>query len=308
VRVWTQDTFDQKFQTLYLNEKCQSAVTNPNDNVLITNYNSMYLRIFSMNDQKYKHLGRVSIPENEINCFGMIFNNQGIVLSTLQDRMFILDVQNWDSLNILYTEVDTSTFNLPKNQFYKNISTKNINGTKSLATFAFSDGSIVTLSIEKDNTKINATVIDRFNMFEYHIAKSDDIQIAELYKNLTKLRTNYISEAKFSKKYENMIFGIHECLQFLYIRDYVGGEIFRRIPLNYFPSSIAINEDEKYIAIGTKEGLILFVTKIENTLNSGFNLDIFQGHYDYVKSLCFNKASNHLFSSSYSEIIVWEIA
>lgn len=77
--------------------------------------------------------------------------------------------------------------------------------------------------------------------------------------------------------------------------------------MNYFPTCLSINEGEKYIAIGTKEGLILFVTKIENTLNSGFNLDIFQGHFDYVKALNFNKKSNLLFSSSYSEIIVWEI-
>lgn len=77
--------------------------------------------------------------------------------------------------------------------------------------------------------------------------------------------------------------------------------------MNYFPTCISINDGEKYIVIGTKEGLILFVTKIENTLNSGFNLDIFQGHFDYVKSLNFNKTSTYLFSSSYSEIIVWEI-
>jgi hypothetical protein len=141
-----------------------------------------------MSENKFKNLGKVHIPENEINCFGMIFNNQGIVLSTLQDKMFILDVQNWEVLNILFTEVDTSTFNLPKNQYYKFIDTKNINQNKSLALFSFSDGSIVLLSLEKDNTRINANIVDRFNMFEYHISKSDDVHIAELYKNLTKIR------------------------------------------------------------------------------------------------------------------------
>lgn len=141
-----------------------------------------------MNDQNYKFLGKVNIPENEINCFGMIFNNQGIILSTLQDKMFILDVQNWDKLNILFTEIDTSTFNFPKNQFYKYIDTKNINQNKSLALFSFSDGSIMLLSIEKDNGRITTSVVDKFNMFEYHISKSDDVNIAELYKNLTKIR------------------------------------------------------------------------------------------------------------------------
>lgn len=190
IRIWTQDTFDQKTQVLYLNEKCQNAVMNPNDNVLISNYNKVFLRLFSLNDSKFKPLGKVHIPENEINCFGLIFNNQGVVLSTLQDRMFVLDVQNWEILNILFTEIDTSTFNLPKNQFYKFIDTKNVNQSKSLALFSFSDGTIALLSFEKDNLRINVNVVDRFNMFEYHISKSDDVQIAELYKNLTKIRVN----------------------------------------------------------------------------------------------------------------------
>lgn len=233
IRVWTQDSFDMKIQCFYLNEKCQYSALNAKDNVLVTNFNNMFLRIFSMNDNKFKNLGKVNIPENEISCFGMIFNNQGIILSTLQDKIFILDVQNWEVLNILFTEIDTINFNLPKNQFHKCIDTKSINPNKSLALFSFSDGTIVMLSIEKDNAKITSSVVDRFNMFEYHISKSDDVHIAELYKNLTKIRvififltkTNYISEAKFSRKYDNIIFGIHECLQFLYIRDFTTNEV-----------------------------------------------------------------------------------
>ena len=144
--------------------------------------------MFSMNDNKFKNLGKVNIPENEISCFGMIFNNQGIILSTLQDRIYILDIQNWEVLNILFTEIDTTQFNLPKNQFYKSIDTKSINPNKSLALFSFSDGTIVLLNVEKDNARITSSVIDKFNMFEYHIKKSDDVHIAELYKNLTKIR------------------------------------------------------------------------------------------------------------------------
>ena len=91
-------------------------------------------------------------------------------------------------MNILFTEIDTTQFNLPKNQFYKSIDTKSINPNKSLALFSFSDGTIVLLNVEKDNARITSSVIDKFNMFEYHIKKSDDVHIAELYKNLTKIR------------------------------------------------------------------------------------------------------------------------
>jgi WD40 repeat protein len=105
-----------------------------------------------------------------------------------------------------------------------------------------------------------------------------------------------------------LLFSIHECLQFLYIRNYKSNEIYRRIPLNYFPICINLSENsEKYIAIGTKEKKILFITRIENSINAGFNLDIFSGHYDVVKSVCFSKDNSKLFSTSYSEVFVWNI-
>jgi hypothetical protein len=150
----------------------------------------MSLRLFNMKDNKFKSIGKVNLPENEINCFGLIFNSQGIVLTTLQDRLFVFDVQNWEVLNILFTEIETSLFNLPKNQFYKSIDTKNINPNKTLVLFTFSDGTVALLSFEKDNGKITANLIDKFNMFEYHISKSDDTNISDLYKSLIKIRVN----------------------------------------------------------------------------------------------------------------------
>lgn len=91
------------------------------------------------------------------------------------------------------------------------------------------------------------------------------------------------------------------------MRNYTQNEVFKRIPLNHFPVSLTVSPQENYIAIGTKEGIILFITKIDNTVNSGFNLDIFPGHFDYVKSIAFNNDCDKLISSSYSEIIVWKI-
>jgi len=91
------------------------------------------------------------------------------------------------------------------------------------------------------------------------------------------------------------------------MRNYTRNEVFKRIPLNYFPASIALSPSENYIAIGTKEGFILYITKVDNTINSGFNLDIFSGHFDYVKALSFDNDCEKLISSSYSEVIVWKI-
>jgi WD40 repeat protein len=92
------------------------------------------------------------------------------------------------------------------------------------------------------------------------------------------------------------------------VRNYTSNQVFRRIPLNYFPSCIALSERENYLAIGTKEGLVLFITRIDNS--TGYNLDIYGGHYDYVRSLTFNNGVTNglrLFSSSHSELLVWNI-
>ena len=120
-------------------------------------------------------------------------------------------------------------------------------------------------------------------------------------------QTNYICHAVFCKKFDDYLYGFHECLQYLYIRNYSKNEVFRRIPLSYFPSCLSLSVDEKYIGVGTKEGRLLLITRLENSLQSGFNLDCFHGHYDYIKSLNFNHDESLLFSCSYSEIFIWKI-
>ena len=139
-----------------------------------------------------KSLGIIKIPENDINCVQYIFNDQGYLVSTLQDKLFVLDVQNWEPLSVLFSEIDNDF--MPKNQFFKFIDTKNISNEKSLALMAFSDGTCVVLAVEKNQGKVDSAIVDRFNMFEYHIAKSEDMQTAELYQNLTKFRVknNYL--------------------------------------------------------------------------------------------------------------------
>ncbi len=96
-------------------------------------------------------------------------------------------------------------------------------------------------------------------------------------------------------------------MQFLYIRNYSKNETYRRIPLDFFPTSISLSPEENYIAVGTKEGLVLFITRMENSAHSGFNLDIFSSHFDLVKSVQFNQNGSKLFSSSHSELVVWNI-
>jgi len=184
VRAWTQDSFDQKFQFWKKNEICNSIILSNTEERGTILYNNNYLRVYNL--ATLKSLGKIKIPENDINCVQYIFNNQGFLVSTLQDRLFVLDVQNWEPMSLLFSEINNDF--MPKNQFFKNIDTKSVSNNKSLALMAFSDGTCVVLSVEKNQGKVDSAIVDKFNIFEYHIAKSEDMQTAEMYHNLTKFR------------------------------------------------------------------------------------------------------------------------
>lgn len=185
VRCWTQDTFDQKFQFMKINEsRCESALINPADNMCSAIYDSSYLRIYNMSN--LKSVGKLKIPDNDICLYNFIFNYQGLIVTTLQDKIFLFDVQNWDPLNVLYTEINNNF--IPKNQFFKYMDSKNITSSKALTTISFADGTVLVLSISKSQGKIETNLVDKFNMFEYHILKSDDGNIKDMYQNLTKFK------------------------------------------------------------------------------------------------------------------------
>jgi WD40 repeat protein len=187
LRCWTQNSFDQKFQfTKVLDSKCDMVLLNPMENLSVALYDNSYLRVFNM--KSLKSIGKLKIPDHDINNISFIFNYQGLILTTLQDKVYVLDVQNWEPLNVLYTEVENNF--MPKNQFFKSVDTKNFSGGKSLAVMSFSDGTSVVLKIYKEKGKVETIIIDKFNMFEYHISKSDDVHIAEMYQNLTKYRVS----------------------------------------------------------------------------------------------------------------------
>lgn len=180
-----EDSFDQKYQFQF-SDTCNEIIVSTNDDIAAGIFNHTFIRIFDL--KNYKNLGRVFIHQNEVNCIGWIFNNQGLLITTLQDHVFVLDIQNWDPLSILYTEIDNSF--MPKNQFFSHIDSKNITENRTLCSLSFSDGTCTVIEIEKIHGRITSKVIDKFCMFEYQITKSEDAEIVELYQNLTKYRVN----------------------------------------------------------------------------------------------------------------------
>ena len=305
IRSWTMDSFDQKFQLLKLGQNPDAAKLNPKENILISHYDSSYLRLFNIST--LKSLGIIKIPNEDICKFDLLFNYQGILLTTHQEKIYVIDVQNWEPLSVLYTELSEKPSSIPKNQYCKSLQCKSLSAEKAYAVTSYSDGTVITFSVEKINNRIEIQTIDKFNMIEMHMLKTDDNNVKEMYGNLSKFKSDYMTKAQFSNHFDGILLSFHECLQFLWIRNYQKNEVMKCIPLNYFPFSLNISDDEHFIAIGSKEGLILFVTRTDESYVSGFNLDIFKGHYDSVDYLKFSHNNRFLFSSSYSEVFVWEI-
>jgi len=303
IRAWTMDSFDQKYQLLKSGQKPNSSKYNQNQNILITHYQSSYLTIFSL--LTLKSLGLIKISNEDINNFDLLNNNQGILITTQQEKMYFIDVQNWEPLSVLYTKLSISS--IPNHQFCKSLKCKSISSQKSYALTSYSDGTVITFLIEKVNSKIEIITIDKYNMIELHMLKTDDNNIKDIYNNFNKYKNNFMSMAQFSIHFDNILFSFHESLQFLWIRNYIKNQVIKCIPLNYFPYSINISDDEHFIGIGTKEGLILLVSKSNDSYNSDFNLDIFKGHYDMVDYLKFSHNGRQLFTSSYNELFIWEL-
>ena len=66
-------------------------------------------------------------------------------------------------------------------------------------------------------------------MIEIHMSKTDDNNIKEMYENLGKYRSDYMAGAKFSNHFDGVSLCFHECLQFLYIRNYLKNEMIKSI-------------------------------------------------------------------------------
>ena len=255
-----------------------------------------------------KSLGKINIPDEEILYYDLIFNNNAILIITVEQNIYLVNINNWEPLSILFTELTLKNNSiLPKNQLCKSLNCKSISNEKGYATFSFADGTNVTFYLEKIKNQVNFILLDKFNMIEIYMENNEDKNIKEMYQNLTNYRNDYKASSLFSTHFDGVVLGFHECLQFLFVRHFVKKDIIKLIPLNYFPSSLALSDQEKYIAVGTKEGLLLFLTRGEENYNSCFNLDIFRGHYNTVDSIKFSHDTKNVFSTSQNELLIWEI-
>ena len=306
IRCWTLDSFDQRFLLQKIGKISQKILLNSKENILIIQYENDYLSLYNMTT--LKSLGKIMIPDEQILYYDLIFDNDAILLITMEKNLYLININNWDPLSILFTELTLRNNTiLPKNQLCKSLNCKSISNEKGYATLSFTDGTIVTFYLEKIKNQINFTLLDKFNMIEIYMKNNEDMNVKEIYQNITNYRNDYKTNSLFSNHFDGVILGFHECLQFLFVRNYVKKDIIKLIPLNYFPSSLALSDQERYIAVGTKEGLLLFITRGEENYNSCFNMDIFKGHYDIIDSIKFSHDTKKVFSTSKNELFVWNI-
>ena len=306
IRCWTLDSFDQRFLLQKIGKIPRKILLNPKENILIIQFENDYLSLYNMTS--LKSLGKINIPDEEILYYDLIFNNDAILIITIEKNIYLIKINNWEPLSVLFTELALRNNTiLPKNQLCKSLNCKSISNEKGYATFSFADGTIVTFYLEKMNNQVNFILLDKFNMIETYMQNNDDNNIKEMYQNLTNYRNDYKTNSLFSTHFDGVVLGFHESLQFLFIRNFVKRDIIKLIPLNYFPSALALSDQEKYISVGTKEGLLLFITRGEENYNSCFNLDIFKGHYDCIDSIKFSHDTKKVFSTSKNELFVWDI-
>ena len=306
IRCWTLDSFDQRFLLQKIGKIPRKILLNPKENILIIQFENDYLSLYNMTS--LKSLGKINIPDEEILYYDLIFNNDAILIITVEKNIYLININNWEPLSVLFTELALRNNTiLPKNQLCKSLNCKSISNEKGYATLSFADGTIVTFYLEKMNNQVNFILLDKFNMIETYMQNNDDNNIKEMYQNLTNYRNDYKTNSLFSTHFDGVVLGFHESLQFLFIRNFVKRDIIKLIPLNYFPSALALSDQEKYISVGTKEGLLLFITRGEENYNSCFNLDIFKGHYDCIDSIKFSHDTKKVFSTSKNELFVWDI-
>ncbi len=86
IRCWTLDSFDQRFLLQKIGKIPKKLLLNPKENILIIQFENEYLSLYNMSS--LKSLGKITIPDEEILFYDLIFNNNAILIMLLK-KIFI---------------------------------------------------------------------------------------------------------------------------------------------------------------------------------------------------------------------------
>ena len=103
-----------------------------------------------------KSLGKIVIPEEQILYYDLVFNNNAILIITVEKNIYLINVKTWEPLTVLYTEIILKNNNiLPKNQLCKSLKCKIISDEKGYATFSFANGNYYNILYRKNKRQSN---------------------------------------------------------------------------------------------------------------------------------------------------------
>ena len=110
IRQWTMDTLDQKFSLYKIDETPSKLILNNKENILLSLYENSFIRVYNMSN--LKSLGLIQIPNEDISQFDLCLNNNGIILTTNHDKIYLIQIQNWQPLSLLYTDLTNNLISL----------------------------------------------------------------------------------------------------------------------------------------------------------------------------------------------------
>ena len=102
ISCWTLDRFDQRFLLQKIVKIPKKLLLNPKENKLIIQYENEYLSLYNMSS--LKSLGKIVIPEEQILYCDLVFNNNAILIITVEKNIYLINVKNWEPLSVLLNE------------------------------------------------------------------------------------------------------------------------------------------------------------------------------------------------------------
>lgn len=276
-----------------------------------------YFELFDCNNKfsigKYDPtLFNESTEENEIEhivrMFKSDYNNNPVILSfSTKNKMYFSMISKAENV------YQVSTCQLIQKDIFSDIIKEDIiflshNNLNDFLAITSNDTTVSLFQIESSSTQKKLSEIkDSMNIYKYEhssIEEESEKHTLQLkYNALEKINYHIQSKTIFEKNKEYIVL-YSEIIPNIYIRNYIKKEITKVIPLqNYHPCSLSIAPNRKYYFIGTKEGMLVIITRLDLNSYSGFKIDVSNSHFDTVN--CVISSKRCVISCSYAEIFVW---
>lgn len=276
-----------------------------------------YLELFELNNKisigKFEPTSiDVSKDENEVENIIKMFksdhNNKPVILSlSSQNKIYYSIITKTDKLYQISTcqLIQKDIFNEITKEEIIFLSHNNLNDFLAVTT---NDTTVSLFQIESSSTqKKLSDMKDSINIYKHEHSSIEE----ESEKHTLQLKYNALEKINYQIQtktvFENnngFIVLYSEIIPNIYIRNYIKKEITKVIPLqNYHPCTLSISPNRKYYFIGTKEGMLAIITRLDLNSYNGFKIDVSNSHFDTVN--CVNSSKKCVISCSYGEIIVW---